>query len=169
MGGIDNLVLWKPFLEILSSEKEIIQKKREALEKLFNNSRISQFTYNYINKELKDAAIEIESRQRVLTEKMVLRAKQLEEQIKTLERFLADLEMHHTAGEIEEQPYTHQGNAITLGLKATKRELNILKEALIQLIPEENRSLLNSKVSVRHQNKIEDQKKEKNLGAKINT
>ena len=103
---------------------------------MFNAGKISQSTFDYLNKDLAEAITEIESEQKKLADRITSRANDLERQLKSLEIFLANLEIHYAAGEIVEEAYKHQGNAIALGLEATKQELNNIKGALLQLIPE---------------------------------
>lgn len=114
----------------------MVKKKKQALDSLLNEGKISQSTYGYLNKEVTDALKAIEAEQKGLTEKMTTRATELEKQVKSLEMFLANLEIHHATGEIDDESYEHQNGAISLGLEATKQELNDIKEALVNLIPE---------------------------------
>ena len=111
-------------------------KKKQALDSLFNTSKISQSTFDYINKDLTDAIIEIETHRKTLADKITARANELENQLKSLEMSLANLEIHFVAGEIGEDPYKYQRNAIDLGLEATKQELSDSKEVLGKLISE---------------------------------
>jgi len=130
------MISWKYSFETAVKELGMVKKKKQALDTLLNTGKISPSTYEYLSKEITDAISAIEADQKALTEKMTARANELEKQIKSLEMFLADLEIHNAAGEIDEQTYRHQGNAISLGLEATKQELNDIKEALVKLIPE---------------------------------
>jgi len=130
------MISWKYSFETALKELGMVKKKKQALDSLLNTGKISPSTHEYLSKEITDAIASIEADQKALTEKMTARANELEKQIKSLEMFLADLEIHNAAGEIDEQTYGHQGNAISLGLEATKQELNDIKEALVKLIPE---------------------------------
>ena len=130
------MALWKYSLEVVSRELELVKKKKQALDNLFNTDKISQSTYDYINKDLTDAITETETHQKTLADKITARANELENQLKSLEVFLANLEMHYSAGEIDEEMYKHQGNAINLGIEATKQELMDIKDALSKFISE---------------------------------
>lgn len=130
------MISWKYSFEAAVKELEMVRKKKQALDSLFNTGKISASTYEHLNKEITNAITTIEADQKALTEKMTLRASELEKQIKSLEIFLANLEIHHAAGELDEEAYRHQSDAITLGLETTKQELNDIKEALVRLIPE---------------------------------
>jgi len=130
------MISWKYSFELARKELEMVKKKKQALDSLLNEGKISQSTYGYLNKEVTDALKAIEAEQKVLTEKMTVRATELEKQVKSLEMFLANLEIHHATGEIDDESYEHQNGAISLGLEATKQELSDIKEALVNLIPE---------------------------------
>jgi hypothetical protein len=130
------MISWKYSFETAVKELGMVKKKKQALDGLLNSGKISPSTYEHLNKEIVNAIAAIEADQKALAERMTARANELEKQIKSLEMFLADLEIHRAAGEIDEQTYGHQSNAISLGLEATKQELNDIKEALVKLIPE---------------------------------
>jgi hypothetical protein len=55
---------------------------------------------------------------------MESRTQELERQMSTLELFLASLEIHHAAGDVDDETYEKQNDAIILGLEATKQELD---------------------------------------------
>ncbi len=131
-----NLISWKRSYETVSSELELVNRKKQALDGLLNTGRISQSTYDYLNKDISEALKAIEQNFKALMEKMTSRASELENQLKSLEIFLADLEIHYAAGEIEEEAHGHQADAISLGLEATKKELGTLKELLSRRVLE---------------------------------
>lgn len=113
-------------------------KKKNALDNLLETGRISQSTYEIFNKEFNSAIAELDRQRKDLLEKMNTKIKGLEEQIKTLEVLLANLEIQHVAGEIDEDAYQHEATLITTGLETTKRELNNIKEAYNQLLNDIN-------------------------------
>lgn len=113
-------------------------KKKNALDKLLETGRISQSTHEIFNKEFNSAIAELDRQRKDLLEKMNTKIKGLEEQTKTLEVLLANLEIQHVAGEIDEDVYQHEATLITTGLETTKRELNNIKEAYNQLLNDIN-------------------------------
>jgi hypothetical protein len=131
-----NLALWKYSFEVASKELELVIKKKQALDNLFNLSKISESTFNYLNNDLNDAITEAETHQKNLADRIAARATELENQLKSLELLLANSEIHYSAGEIGEELYTNQSNAITLGLEATQLELIDIKAALSNFISE---------------------------------
>jgi len=131
------LISWKYSFEKVSEELELAKKKKQALDDLFNTGKISQSTYDDLNKSLSEAIAEIEARQKGLAEKMTTKITDLEQQIKTLEKFLANTEIEYVAGEIDEELRERESSALTLGLEAAKQQLDVIKEAISDLFPEE--------------------------------
>jgi hypothetical protein len=136
------LISWKDSFEKINNELDLARKKQNALEELHTNGRISQFTYENLNKALTMEIEQIEARRKALAEKMTSKLNELEKQISTLETFLANVEMSYAAGEITEELHNQEVNALSLGLEATKNELNFIKEAIRQLVPEETQAEL---------------------------
>jgi len=90
-----------------------------------------------MNKSLTEAIAEIEVRQKALAEKMTEKITELEQQIGTLEKFLANTEIEYAAGEIDEELRERESSALTLGLEAAKQQLDVIKEAMADLFPGE--------------------------------
>ena len=131
------MISWTyPFKEI-SKDLELTKKKKQALDVLFNEGRISQSTYESLDKELTDAIMNIEARRKALAEKVTSKISELEQQITVLEMFLANSEIEYVAGEIDEELHQRESNAFAMGLEATKQELNAVKEIVGDLMPEE--------------------------------
>lgn len=130
------MYLAKHYLEEVNKELDLARIRKQTLDKLLDISKISQPVYEYINKDLTEAITEIEGRRKTLADKMTYRANELENQNRLLETFLANLEICYATGEIDTEPYTSQGNAVSLGIDATKQELDGIKDALAKLIPE---------------------------------
>ena len=116
--------LWKYSFELVTKELEVTRKKKQALDNLYAADKISQSTYEYLERELAKAVAELEDHLKNLMDKMTARAQELEKQISTLELFLASLEIHHAAGDVDDETYEKQNNAILLGLEATRQELS---------------------------------------------
>ena len=121
--SVFGLSLWKNSFEMVSRELELVKKKKQALHELLATATISQPTYETLSGELTDGLSYLESYRKSLIEKMKATASDVETQISTLELFLANLEIHHAAGEAEDESYSQQSDAITLGLEAAKNEL----------------------------------------------
>jgi len=136
------LISWKDSFEKINNELNLARKKQNALEELHSNERISQLTYENLNKALTTEIERIEARRKELAEKMTSKLNELEQQISALETFLANVEMSYAAGEITEELHNQEVSALNLGLEATKNELNFIKEAIMQLVPEETQAEL---------------------------
>ena len=129
------LISWKHSFKRLNEEYEIAKKKKQALDNLFETGRISQFTRNSFNNEIVAAITEIEKQQEDLLAKMQLKMQELESQIKTLEMLLANYEIQHVVGEIDDEIYQREMNLLATGIETAKHELGIIKEATNQLCP----------------------------------
>jgi len=131
-----DLSLWKYSFDLVTRELGLAKKKKQALDNLFSVEKISQSTYDYLETELKGAIAELEDHLKSIKDKMMMRAQELEKQVNTLELFLASLEIHHAAGDVDDETYGKQSNAILLGLEATKQELITIKSVSQQTVPE---------------------------------
>jgi CdvA-like coiled-coil domain len=127
------LISWKHSFRRLGEEFEVAKKKKQALDNLLTSGRISQSTYDSFNKEIDEAITEIERQQQALQEKMRTKMIELENQIKTLEMLLADFEIQHVIGEVDEEVYQRQVDLLSIGLENSRLELDGVKEAVDQL------------------------------------
>jgi hypothetical protein len=121
----------------LNKELDIAKRKQIALDSLYDTGRISQFTYECLNKELGQEVDDIESRRKALNEKMTRKLNEFEEQRIALEMFLANNELAYVAGEIDGEVYSQQSNVLDLGLETTKQEVTWIKEIIVRLVPKE--------------------------------
>ena len=112
--GVVILVTWKDSFEKINTELDMNNRKKQALENLHNVGRISQFAYECLNKELLDEIEQIEARRKALAEKMTSKLNELEEQRMALEMFLANTEMAHAAGEIDDEIHAKESSALDL-------------------------------------------------------
>jgi len=132
------LVNWKNSFEKINIELDVTKRKKQTLDSLHDAGRISQFAYECLNKGLTEELEQVDAQRKALTEKMTRKLNELEEQRIALEMFLANTEMAYVAGDINEDIYAKESNALDLGLEATKQELNWIKEVIIQLVPKES-------------------------------
>ncbi len=101
--------------------------------KLLDESRISQSTYDIFNGEIEEAISEIEKQRKALLEKMNIKNMELQDQVKTLEMMLANFEIQHVTGEIDEETYDRQIELLSIGLENAKNEMQAVKDAINQL------------------------------------
>jgi hypothetical protein len=134
-GKVLKLISWKHSFKRLNEEYEIAKKKKQALDNLFETGRISQATRDSFDSDINTVIMEIEKQQKDLLTKMYGKAEELESQVKTLETLLANYEIQHVVGEIDEEFYQREINLLSTGLESAKRELDIIKEATNQLCP----------------------------------
>jgi hypothetical protein len=129
------LISWKHSFKRLNEEYELAKKKKQALDNLFENGRISQTTRDSFDSDINAVIVEIEKQQRELVTKMQGKTQELESQIKTLEMLLANYEIQHVVGEIDEDMYQREITLLSTGLESARNELNVIKEATNQLCP----------------------------------
>jgi len=134
MRVVRNLISWRQSFRRLSEEYETANKKKKALDSLLADQRISQTTYDLFDREIAEATAEIEKQQRLLQEKMDARMGELGDQVKTLEILLANFELQHVTGEIEEDVYQRQIAVLSVGLESAKQELERIRESSDQLL-----------------------------------
>jgi len=128
-------VISKSF-EIVSQELDLTKRKKQALDDLLASTRISQPTYEHLEKGLTETILDLEAQQRSLGDKMTGWADELGEQIQLLELLLANLEIHHATGEIDDDAYDKQNRAILLGIEATKQDLVDIRNILSKTVSE---------------------------------
>ena len=129
------MISWKHSFKRLNEEYELAQKKKQALDSLYENGKISQATRDSFDNDISAVIMEIEKQQNALLAKMQEKTQELESQITTLEKLLANYEIQHVVGEIEEEMYQREITLISTGLESARHELNIIKEATSQLCP----------------------------------
>jgi len=130
---VRKLISWKHSFKRINEEHELAKKKKSALDNLLTSGKISQSTCNLFNREIDDAIAEIENQRKALLEKMNAKMLELEEQTKTLEVLLANFEIQHVTGEIDEQIYQRETDLLSMGLETTRQELDAVQEAVNQL------------------------------------
>jgi len=131
---VRKLISWRQSFRRLSEEYETAGKKKHALDNLLSEGRISQSTYELFDKEISQAIVEIEKQQQFLQEKMDTRMGELADQVKTLEILLANFELQHVTGEVDEETYQREIDVLSVGLETARRELDSIKEASDQLL-----------------------------------
>jgi chromosome segregation ATPase len=127
------LISWKHSFERLNEEYEMTKKKKQALDNLLNAGKISQSTYDLFNNKIDEAIAETERQQRALLEKMNSKVGEFEQHIKTLEVLLANFEIKHVTGEVDEEVYQREASLLSTGLDASRQELDTAREAINQL------------------------------------
>jgi chromosome segregation ATPase len=127
------LISWKYSLEKINGELDLARKKKQVLDKLLSDGKVSQPTYASFTNEITDAITEIELKQKALAEKMKAKTSELEQQIKTLEHLLVNSEIRHVSGETDDDAYNNECSILSLGLDTTRRELSEIADAITNL------------------------------------
>ncbi|MDR0460704.1 MAG: CdvA-like protein [Nitrososphaerota archaeon] len=127
------MISWKNSFKRLNEEYELAKKKKQAVDNLYITGKISQFTRDSFIKDISATIVDIERQQKDLVEKMQIKTDELSCQIKTLESLLANYEIQHVIGEIDEDAYQRDILLLTAGIDAAKNELETIKQATLQL------------------------------------
>jgi len=127
------VISWKNSFKRLNEEYELAKKKKQAVDNLYITGKISQFTRDSFNKDINATIVDIERQQKDLLEKMQFKTDELASQINTLESILANYEIQHVVGEIEECAYQRDVLLFTAVMDATRNELETIKQATMQL------------------------------------
>ena len=130
IGGEEKLASWRHYFDKMNEEYEVVMKKKQALNSLVNSGKISQSTFDLFDKEMDETLAEIERQKSTLLDKMNTKIKELEEHIKVLERLLANFEIQHVGGEIEEEIYQREIALLSIGLETARQERDSIKEAV---------------------------------------
>lgn len=131
------LISWKHSFSRLNEEYELAKKKKQALGNLLETGKISQTTHSLFTREMDEAVAEIDGQRKALLGKMASKAMELEEQIRTLEILLANFEIQHVTGEVDEDTYHRETELLGTGLETAKKELDDVQYAVNQLSSDE--------------------------------
>ena len=134
---VHGLISWKHSFSRLNEEYELANKKKQALGNLLDTGKISQTTHSLFTREMDEAVAEIEGQRKALLEKMASKAMELEEQIRTLEILLANFEIQHVTGEVDDDTYHRETDLLCTGLETAKKELDAVQDAVNQLSNED--------------------------------
>ena len=124
---------WKHSFSRLNEEYELVKKKKQALTSLLDAGKISQSTHNLFTREIDEAVTEIDNQRKSLLGKMASKSMELEEQIRTLEILLANFEIEHVAGDVDDDTYNRETELLCTGLDMAKKELDEVQIAANQL------------------------------------
>jgi hypothetical protein len=127
------LISWKHSFSRLNEEYELAKKKKQALGNLMDTGKISQSTHSLFNREIDEAVAEIDGQRKALLGKMASKAMELGEQIRTLEILLANFEIQHVTGEVDDEAYGRETELLCTGLETAKKELDDVQYAVNQL------------------------------------
>ena len=127
------MISWKYTFKRLNEEYEIATKKKQALDNLCATGKISQETRDSFTGDLVKAIADLEAQRKELGEKMQLKTSELESQLKVLEMLLANYEVGHVVGEIDDDIYGREISLLSNTLQNTRNELCTIKDAIAQL------------------------------------
>jgi chromosome segregation ATPase len=133
-------VSWKHSFGRLNEEYELARKKKQALGSLLDAGKISSSTHSLFTREIDEAVAEIDNQRKALLGRMGTKSMELEEQIRTLEILLANFEIEHVAGDVDDETYNRETELLCTGLDMAKKELEEVQVAMTRLSTDEGTS-----------------------------
>lgn len=132
-GAIVLIPVWKVDAEKLMKEFALAHKRLQALDLLMQEGRITQYVYTDLRKTYETATAELEEMRKILIEKLKARADEVETQVRDLEKFLANIEVQHMTGEIDDEAYQLATNSLKLGLSQLTAEKKDVETLLAEI------------------------------------
>ena len=131
-------LLIKEFEKVVESIKAS-NKRLHTLMELVKSGRISQSTFEYLKRGYESEARSIEERRKSLLEGLENYFNEMDQQIKSVEKRIVSIEERYAVGEIDEESYRKQIEALQVILQeivgefeSVKKSINILKELKIE-------------------------------------
>ena len=114
-------------------------KRLHTLMELAKSGRISQSTFEYLKRGYESEARSIEERRKSLLEGLENYFNEMDQQIKSIEKRIVSIEERYAVGEIDEESYRKQIEALQVILQeivgefeSVKKSISILKELKIE-------------------------------------
>jgi len=120
-------------LEEVPKKIESLKKQKQVLNNLLKTSKISQTTYDRFAKELDALMAEVKAQREALVKKAASKIDNLKKLVYLLETCLADLQFRYSIGKIDKEHYSNEIYKFDSGLKAVKKEMQNLENALKEL------------------------------------
>lgn len=122
--------LWVKDFEKLVESIKMSNKRIQVLAELIKSKRISQVTFEYLRKSYESEARSLEERRRSLLERLKTYFDEIDQQIKSLEERIVSVETRYAIGEIDEESYKKQIEALQIALQGMIEELESVKGSI---------------------------------------
>ena len=132
-GAIILIPVWKVDAEKLMKEFALAHKRLQALDSLMHEGRITQYVYSDLRKAYETATNELEEVRKTLIEKLKARGDDVEFQVRDMEKFLANIEVQHMTGEIDDEAYQLAADSLKLGLSQLVAEKKDVETILTEI------------------------------------
>ena len=117
------------FLEAVSRELELIEKKKRVFDGLFQTGKISYATYKALCGAVESSIAKI----RMFVEEAVSEVRRLREQALRMRIFRERMEVLHAFGELDDYSYLNLDEALNLAMNISWRKAEKLEETLSRL------------------------------------
>jgi len=105
-------------------------KRLHTLIELAKSGRISQSTFEYLKKSYESEARSIEERRKSLLEGLEKYFNEIDQQIKSIEKRIVSIEERYAVGEIDEESYGKQVEALQVVFQEIVRESESVKKSI---------------------------------------
>jgi len=107
-------------INYLETELKTVEKKKEALLNLLHSGKITQETFDLMEKRTSRVASTIAALKKALDEEETLERLNRSEETRILESLLIDFKLRYLLGEIEDEEWRQKGEIINLGLDSLR-------------------------------------------------
>jgi hypothetical protein len=114
------------FLEAVSRELELMERRRQVLDRMLRVGKISQVAYDTLCGVVDSSVRKI----KVFADEAISEVNRLEKRGRMLEVWLWEAEFQRAAGEIGEESYQHLSDAINLAVRTARRGAQRIQEML---------------------------------------
>lgn len=130
-------MFWRIIFNNLMKELQVTQRRREVLEKMKAEGKVTPESYDYLKGEIEAALNIVDIRKGDLQKKLTKRKGEVTEQLQLFQRFSSSIEIWHATEEMDDENFKMQNSAIEVGLKATQDELTEIDQCLPAVAPKE--------------------------------
>ena len=109
-------------VESLNFESALLEKKKNVLRELFNKGKISQVTFDFIDKRISKIESLIAALKDVLQENAEFWGSIVSEEIRILESILVDFKFLNLIGEIDVDEWINTSEIISLGIESLSKK-----------------------------------------------
>ena len=113
---------WKRQADGFFKENSVVQQRFNALDELLKTSEIPQTAYEDLSKSYKESIARLSETRQMLNEKLKSKVSYLEDYVKRLQAYLADIKVQYKTNEIDEDTFQGASGCILAELSFAETE-----------------------------------------------